>query len=60
MTYNGVVLLVSGFQADEARILKQYDAMLKKSVLVSNVPRSHSHISPAEWRTSILADHYGS
>ena len=30
MTYHGIVLLVVGFQADEARIIKQYDAMLKK------------------------------
>lgn len=60
MTYNGVVLLVSGFQADEARVLKQYDAMLKKSVLVSNVHLCHPHVSPTEWRTSILADHCGS
>lgn len=30
MTYHGIVLLVSGYQADEARILKQYDAMVRK------------------------------
>lgn len=30
MTYYGIVLLVAGFQADEARIIKQYDRMLTK------------------------------
>ncbi|KAF8321184.1 hypothetical protein DL93DRAFT_2051790 [Clavulina sp. PMI_390] len=30
MTYNGVVLLVSGWQADGARLMRQYDSMLNK------------------------------
>ena len=28
MTYHGGVLLLSGYQADEARILKQYKAIV--------------------------------
>ena len=28
MTYYGVVLLLTGYQADEAHILKQYRAMI--------------------------------
>lgn len=30
MTYYGVVLLLSGYQADEAHILRQYRAMVDK------------------------------
>lgn len=30
MTYYGVVLLLTGYQADEAHILKQYGAMIDR------------------------------
>jgi hypothetical protein len=30
MTYHGVVLLLSGYQADETHILKQYKAVVEK------------------------------
>ena len=30
MTYHGVVLLLAGFQADEAHIVKQYKAIVEK------------------------------
>jgi hypothetical protein len=30
MTYHGIVLLLSGYQADEAHIVKQYKAILEK------------------------------
>ena len=35
MTYHGVVLLMAGYQADEAHIIKQYEAIVEKSVLLS-------------------------
>lgn len=30
MTYHGVVLLLSGYQADEAHIIKQYTAIVDR------------------------------
>ena len=33
MTYYGVVLLLSGYQADEQHILKQYRAIIDQYVL---------------------------
>lgn len=30
MTYYGVILLLAGYQADEAHILKQYRAMIDR------------------------------
>lgn len=33
MTYHGVVLLLSGYQADEAHILRQYEAIVTKYVI---------------------------
>jgi hypothetical protein len=30
MTYHGVVLLLAGWQADEARIIKQYTDIVEK------------------------------
>ena len=35
MTYHGVVLLMAGYQADEAHIIKQYEAIVEKLVLLS-------------------------
>jgi hypothetical protein len=35
MTYHGVVLLLSGYQADEAHTIKQYRAIVDKSVVSS-------------------------
>ena len=32
MTYHGVVLLLAGYQADEAHIVRQYQAIVDKSV----------------------------
>jgi hypothetical protein len=32
MTYHGIVLLSSGYQADEAHILRQYREIVDKSV----------------------------
>jgi hypothetical protein len=34
MTYHGAVLLLSGYQADEAHIIKQYRAIVDKCVAV--------------------------
>jgi len=42
MTYHGVVLLLTGWQADEAHIVKQYDAVLTKSVFHSGFLSSRS------------------
>jgi hypothetical protein len=36
MTYHGVVLLLSGYQADEAHIIKQYKAIVSRSVIFSS------------------------
>lgn len=33
MTYHGVVLLLSGYQADEQHILRQYRAIVDKCVI---------------------------
>ncbi len=33
MTYYGVILLLAGYQADEAHILKQYRAMIDRYAL---------------------------
>jgi hypothetical protein len=35
MTYHGVVLLLSGWQADEQHILKQYIAIVDQCVLLN-------------------------
>lgn len=34
MTYHGVVLLLSGYQADEQHILRQYRAVVDKCVVL--------------------------
>lgn len=34
MTYHGVVLLLSGYQADEQHILRQYRAIVDKCVIL--------------------------
>ena len=39
MTYHGVVLLLSGYQADEAHIIKQYRAIVDKSVVILSIFR---------------------
>lgn len=64
MTYYGIVLLVAGFQADEARIIKQYDRMLTKYVVLANI-RSTSEseyftMVMIGWKQSIRTVHYGS
>jgi hypothetical protein len=33
MTYHGVVLLLSGYQADEAHMIKQYKAIVSRQVI---------------------------
>ncbi len=38
MTYYGVVLLMSGYQADEAHIVKQYRAIVDKRVTLNYAP----------------------
>lgn len=46
MTYHGVVLLLSGYQANEAHIIKQYHAIVDKSVPSHWSMARSTHISP--------------
>lgn len=36
MTYHGVVLLLAGYQADEAHTLKQYRAIVDRLLLLTH------------------------
>lgn len=40
MTYHGVVLLLSGYQADEQHILRQYRAIVEKCVDVPDTDQA--------------------
>ena len=47
MTYHGVVLLLSGYQADEAHLIKQYKAIvLRQAIFFISVSYNQDATNP--------------
>lgn len=53
MTYHGVVLLLSGYQADEAHIIKQYKAIVDKCVPIPLPVTRRIQTKPSQHRVPI-------